>query len=190
MSWAGGSAGVAPPFFASAVSTRVYSAQSDLRASVRHTAFSGFPQTPLGQVRFNLTSPCSQLNGRHPRPVNACSSSAASRAPGWPSQAPGADGRLQERPQEPVLPLGPSHRPLALAVGPHSPSAGPAALGNRSGCLAGCEPGLVPALPPWQSRWHPGRLGRVRPGTGPGPFSTSDRPGDTRQRAWPGEGPR
>jgi hypothetical protein len=41
------------------------------RAEVRHTAFSDYLRPYRDQVRFNITTPYSQLNGRHRRPVNA-----------------------------------------------------------------------------------------------------------------------
>jgi hypothetical protein len=41
------------------------------RAEDRHTAFSDYLRPYRDQVRINITTPYSQLNGRHRRPVNA-----------------------------------------------------------------------------------------------------------------------
>src|SRR5262249_30342642 len=41
------------------------------RAEDRHTAFSGCLGPYRGLIRFNAATPCSCLNGCHPRPVNA-----------------------------------------------------------------------------------------------------------------------
>src|SRR5262249_26163876 len=39
-------------------------------APARHTAFSSCLRLYRGQVRFHVTTSCSQLRGCHPRPVN------------------------------------------------------------------------------------------------------------------------
>ena len=64
------------------------------RAEVRHTAFTGCLRPYRGQVRFTVTTPCSQLNGYPPRPVNAYSPRNGG-GPRWglPGPARGAGGR-------------------------------------------------------------------------------------------------